>query len=420
MASYNLTMNANSEETSSDIASGPPPSASDRGLALLQGAGLVALALTGYLSWLGLTGEVAAGCGGGGPADCEYVLSSRWAWWLTFPVSVPAVSLWLAVLVASLFAGATSPDNVRRVVSLGLIALTTAAVVAAVWFFWLQATELGHYCLYCLGAHACALAAWLGALLRPQTAPHSRWLGLAAGMTLGALIPIGQIVWPPPPLYRIDRVEEVADANPLRLGQGETSDGPQMSLLGGKAQVELENVPHIGAADAPLVVVKLFDYACFHCREMHHQLREAQEASGGKLTIVLLPTPASNECNPLISKDATTSPDACELARLALIVWHLAPEQFEAFDRWLFEPVEARTYADARAHVVTLIGEEALKEAESDPRYARQIAQHVDLYAESPARLLPQVMGKGVVVSGQFESVRELLRVLEAEFDLSR
>jgi hypothetical protein len=56
---------------------------------------------------------------------------------------------------------------------------------------------------------------------------------------------------------------------------------------------------------------------------------------------------------------------------------------------------------------------------EKDPAFDRQIESHIELYAESPAELVPQIIGRNTILSAQVESVDELLRILETEFGMA-
>jgi protein-disulfide isomerase len=191
-------------------------------------------------------------------------------------------------------------------------------------------------------------------------------------------------------------------------------------VLGGATKINVDNLPRIGAADNKYVVVYLYDYACWHCRELHRELLAVQAEYDGQLTVVTLPTPLSHHCNKHLTEKQSTSPDACALAKLALIVAHLAPERFAEFDAWLFVPEKARPLADARSQAAAIVGVEALAAAEQDEQYDQLIQANIALYNRSPADLIPQIMGRNVVLSAGVESASELLEALEVEFGFPR
>jgi uncharacterized membrane protein/protein-disulfide isomerase len=407
----------------SDLSEMPtPPSttpAAKRALWGVRGLAAVALAISSYLAWLALTGRTAAGCGGEG-LGCERVLSSRWSYWFDQPIGVLATSLWLTILLVSALDEPRLPEAARRVARWLLVLLTTAAAGAAVWFIGLQAFELRHWCIYCIVAHTCALVAWGLASVGLEVSPRGRKLATLGGLLLAAAIPVGQWYLPPMAYYALDHVADQPTDDPMVIADATGNATRYVEILGGAARVDVAGLPHVGKVDAKYVVVLLFDYACGHCQTMHGDLVLAQKEYKDELTVVLLPTPLSHKCNPNISEQGSTSPDACDLATLALIVWKLSPEDFADFDKWLFADDIPRNAADARAMAAKLVGEEALAAAEADPLYAMQLQQHIALMKQSPARLLPQIHGRNVILSQETASAVELLEALEAEFGFER
>lgn len=405
------------ELATADPPSPPPLPTHTTALWTLRALSLVALGISGYLAWLAITGQTAAGCGKAGSIDCGYVLSSRWAYVSELPVSVPAASLWLTVLAVSLFAGQAYLPGLRRAAWVLLTVLTTAAAGAALWFVGLQAFKLHHWCLYCLAAHACAVASCALVLWQREVPASPKSTSVLVGVCLAIALPMAQKYLPRGSFYALDVVNDVETTQPLVIGE---SKGRAIEVLGGAARISVAASPRLGDADGKYVVVSLYDYACGHCRLLHQQLLAAQREYQGQLTIVMLPTPLSHRCNPHITEQQSTSPDACELAKLALIVSALAPGEFAAYDAWLFEPTQPRTAAEARAKAVELVGEDALATSESDPTYAARLQQHIALYDRSPAGLLPQILGRNVVLSEGVESTGELVEALEIEFGFPR
>src|SRR5262245_3737113 len=75
---------------------------------------LLGLAVLGaiYLAWVSLHNGPVAGCGP--QSSCSQVLQSRWAYWLDFPVSLPALVVYLAFLGATfLLEKRPAPDDER-------------------------------------------------------------------------------------------------------------------------------------------------------------------------------------------------------------------------------------------------------------------------------------------------------------------
>jgi protein-disulfide isomerase len=229
-------------------------------------------------------------------------------------------------------------------------------------------------------------------------------------------------------LYRIDRIAdeeniEVYTFDGYHLpGEAAVNEEPiYRELFAGEVRFNVRNLPRLGAADADHVLFKLFDYACPHCRELHHHVVAAQaylNADGkNRLTIVMLPAPVDSECNDEVGPENSVA-GACGLARLALIVWKLAPDRFAEYDQWLFASQDHRTYADARAKAVELTGEAALAAVERDPALDEQLKLHIELWKSGPAELIPQLLGRNVVLSQRVESAEELLELLDREFGI--
>jgi hypothetical protein len=153
---------------------------------------------------------------------------------------------------------------------------------------------------------------------------------------------------------------------------------------------------------------------------LHDDLLAAQREYGDKLAIVMLPTPLSPRCNPRFTDETGTAPQACDLAKYALIVWSLEPKKFAAYDAWLFESSNPRSSADARAKAVELVGEEHFAAVEKDERFDQALQQHMELHKRSPAELIPQVMSRDVILSGGVNSAVELVEALHSEFGWRR
>tara|TARA_R110002049_G_scaffold4601_5_gene32596 strand:- start:826718 stop:828331 length:1614 start_codon:yes stop_codon:yes gene_type:complete len=145
----------------------------------------VALGVSGYLAWSGLTGNQVAGCDGS-VFSCEHVLTSKWSKVLGVPVGLPAVALYVSVLGCLVVALRSSRESIRSLASSALMPLSLVAALAAIWFVGLQIFAVGQYCPYCLVAHACAillagLMIWRRPLGNAHFARSVTWSILAVG-----------------------------------------------------------------------------------------------------------------------------------------------------------------------------------------------------------------------------------------------
>jgi uncharacterized membrane protein/protein-disulfide isomerase len=121
---------------------------------------LIALGVSGYLSWATWQQSTIAGCTGGSLLDCDEVLTSSWSKWLGIPVSLLGALNYLAILAlvwpAAMFGGWALTF---------LLALAMSAAGAAVWFVGTQFFILDHFCLYCLVVHTCGVLTCIAAVM---------------------------------------------------------------------------------------------------------------------------------------------------------------------------------------------------------------------------------------------------------------
>ncbi len=433
---------------------------------------LAAIALTSslYLAWIALTHGAIAGCGTGGPVDCSYVLDSRWSTVFGMPVSVPAIALHSTVL-ALLFVPKRSRLGKW---SRSLVVLASfSAGLGALWFLGLQIIWLQHICVYCVVVHVCgigmaATAAWWG-----RSSPRMTAQSLAiAGVLLSVLI-AGQVLATPPEKFEIiehDR-QLPSDISAPGAGRGadhivpSTSGAIFQSPLSDSVSISIPNVdwsalwnpvalvtaqvgagapaarpvnnpespaklktatilngieldvtqwPLLGTSDAEIVIAEMLDYTCVHCRNTHHAIQAAMQQYGGRLAVVVLPVPLDSTCNPKITSTSAEHAEACQLAKLAIAVWHQAPDQFGGFHQWLM--VNKRSYTQAVAHAETLIDKQRLR-TELDSRVPSEfIAKNVELYQRASAGTLPKLLFPRSSAVGEIRSSQAIVELIHQNF----
>ena len=151
-----------------------PPAGGGARLGLLRLAQcllLPALGISLYLAYQSLSGGGIAGCGAG--SDCSTVLTSRWAYWFSLPVSVPAALVYIAVLVASFFVG----------VGLSGVTVLPNQVLVSRWF----SSRVGLVNGILLGATATGAA--ISPALITRLIEASDWRSAFAWMAIFALAP---------------------------------------------------------------------------------------------------------------------------------------------------------------------------------------------------------------------------------------
>lgn len=127
-------------------------------LALLAIPMLIALGISGYLTYVSLTAAKILGCDGGSLFDCSHVIYSKWSKVIGIPVSAFAIGTYVAMIAAT---GVTAMKNLSRQTRLmswsAVTGLAIAAALAGLYFIYLQVFVLEHLCPWCLGAHTCGL-----------------------------------------------------------------------------------------------------------------------------------------------------------------------------------------------------------------------------------------------------------------------
>jgi Thioredoxin len=232
------------------------------------------------------------------------------------------------------------------------------------------------------------------------------------GIVLVAGLAVAQTVVPyhPPALQRLPAGKN-ADTGP--------SPDRMVSVLDGRLTLAPHELPALGSADAPKLLLVLFDYCCPHCRATHGYLLNGLASHGNELGVLLLPTPLNTKCNPFWEETEPRFEHACELARLALAVWQVDRAAFAVFDLWLFEPEKPRDPADARRRAEQLVPAAALDKALHDPWIDRQIEQNVTAYHNSGAERVPVILSPGMrAIVGRPESEAQLFQLLGKELSL--
>jgi len=308
---------------------------------------------------------------------------------------------------------------------------------AAIWFVVLQVAVLRSICPYCMTAHACgfvAAAIALGSLpkrlqaVKPWelesvvfiTAATIRKLVLIALFGLAVLV-AGQFLHQPAS-YVVQQIAAPASAstnsitptnqamaqstttsvtNPSAASTegGVASPSPTLvppvqgtppatapktgrlfPIYNGRFQVDLADVPTLGAPTNAQVIVTLHDYTCHHCRLMHPLLVEAQRAFSDRLVAATLPMPFDPNCNPLMQRPNPKHTNACDYARLSLAVWRADRSKHHTYDDYLFTGDEPPPLRDARQAAIELVGAAALDSALRDPWVDQHVRLGISIY----------------------------------------
>ncbi|NQU25439.1 MAG: thioredoxin domain-containing protein [Candidatus Nealsonbacteria bacterium] len=447
----------------------------------------VALAGASYLAWMSLLAgpDALLGCVVDLPYfNCEHVLTSPWSYWLGIPVSVVAVGVYVAILTASLLIGPTRRPRIERAARGLLRPLVAMAAGAAAWFLGLMLFVIGDLCLQCLIVHACGLTiatlvfapellSWafvrrgkkrarrrqaaLGALAgrgaNPPTnpsptvaTPGGRWLP-ALGLAAVAMLIAGQILFPAKE-YRMDSLAgtSVADSPAQPQPADRPSEDPAQPLLtvdpptptpskagtvaykapmvvDGKLELDPHAHPILGDPDAKYVLVKLFDYTCKHCRKLHRQLEQSRERYGSQFAIVVLPVPMNSKCHKRIRQTHPDHEYACEHARLAMALWHLAPAKFPEYHLWILDQSQAPPLYRAENKVADLLEGTAdratFKKEANGPAVKQRIDGYTGLFGQCGGGVIPKtIVARSQVITGEPKNAQEFFDRLEEILDI--
>ncbi len=180
---------------------------------------IVAIGISGYLTWVALTSSKIAGCGSGSVFDCSHVTNSKWSMWMGVPVSLLAIVSYLSLATALVFAVLQTSPVIKRFAWTAVAIFALSAGLAAVWFTGLQIYVLKHFCSYCLAAHACGIIAAVIAVWKiPQQFNVLKFAAPVAAIGTAVLV-VGQINQSEPEKFRIETFEVVPVVN-------ETFDAP--------------------------------------------------------------------------------------------------------------------------------------------------------------------------------------------------
>lgn len=404
------------------------PSASNSQIVAARLLLVLATALAGYLAWGSISGGSLAGCGPS--SGCDKVLSSRWAYWLGIPVSVPALLTYVGLLMGS-FMIHSRTTALRRQAWMVIIVLSIMVTGVVFWFTGLQVFLLKSFCRFCLAAHGSALVA--GALLlhkapvmrgfqsspskeNPQKIPFRSALNASlVGMAGLAILVSGQLLVEKAG-YRVKTVASGAPSDARK----ETAR--ELALHRGTIRLNLNEIPMIGPPDAPHVIVSLFDYTCHHCRDMHGLLAQAKARFTNQLAIASIPMPLDGNCNHLVRRTPPAHANACEYAKLGLAVWRAKRESFAQFDSWVFAPPSPLSVDQVKQYAADLVGQENLERALADEWIARQLRTNVAIYEANRKEMrsgsMPQlILGKSIS-AGALKRVDDLYKMIGESFGL--
>lgn len=359
----------------------------------------VALLLSLYLSSSAAPTAQPVGCSAS--AGCRDVLNSRWSRWLGIPVSNLAAVVYGSMILASLMLGRVDGGSRRRFAAMAIVGTSVLAAVSAVWFLGLQALAVKSLCPYCLAVNCCGLltGAWVLCVGR-RLLRHRDWRATVSAAVAGVALLIAGQWFVPPKSFAIE-------------------PAASFQVPGGRFDMLPGHAPTVRSPRTEHYIVMLSDYACPHCRQTHQVLENTLARYGGRIGVIVLPTPLDRKCNAMLVDSAPPEPQDCALNRLALAVWCADPKAFAPMDHWLMDSHQVRLEAEARAHAAELVGSAKLAAAETDPRIDGILRQDAQLFALLKGGKLPQLLFGATHLIGELSDSDELEAAIQREWGLS-
>ncbi len=374
-----------------------------------------------------VTGAISSVAGCGGEGGCSQVMGGPWSEWFHIPVTLGAAVIYAGVLLLTL-------QGVQRALGrTGDQLLAAAGVIlagAAVYFLsLLYIKERGH-CPWCLGLHITGLAVAAVILTNAVKSQRAGERGLLEAAMLTGVMAIGLLaagqVWGPKPESHVLTAGTLSDSA-REVPESGAMAGPRVIRFAEGAlnlSFEVEKLPLLGAADAPVVLVEYFDYTCGSCRNLAEDLAALKQKWPGTFAVVAMPSPLNRECNPLLKSGVDNHPGACELARLSLELWRAKPSAFAEFHEFLLRlplPVGARETGAARAKAVELAGVEAMAVAGKDSWVDSQMLENIGTLAklQSERIVMPKLLVRSRVIHGLVNNAAALILMMEQEYCLT-
>ena len=394
---------------------------------------VIALVLSGVLSWHYLMGGSMVGCDGSSP--CGEVLSSKWSTILgVLPVSGLAVGTYMALLASIFFIDASTALEVRQLAWQMMLVIAGAVVGSAIWFTIVQKWMIGNFCLYCLSAHITGLLLSILIIWRATKETNNSTINTSDrnnnvkkdNELSNASI---KIVRPLRALFLV--VIGITLTGALTAFQ--LSYTPSSVYTDGNSQenmvvVDYHSAPMVGSPEAPYVIALLFDYQCPHCQKIHFQIDEVIQRYAGKVAFVLCPAPLNTKCNPYVPADRDAFKNSCELAKIGLAIWFAKKDAFPVFENWMFsfdsgDKWQPRSLETVNIKAIELLGQAKFETAMSDPRVDKYLQTCVQIYGKTVQNGkggVPKLVFGSRWVIPETSSADDLMSILQKSLNLPK
>lgn len=190
-----------------------------------------------------------------------------------------------------------------------------------------------------------------------------------------------------------------------------------VSINGGTIQLDVGQWPIVGSQKAKYVFVEMFDYACPHCRRTHAAIKQASQLLGGDLAVVVLPIPLNAACNPAIFVTHPKFNESCEIAKLSVAVWRVAPEKFSDFHDWMLSTERCPSFAEAKSKADEMVDSKRLDAEIGSTLPAQYIAKTVELYKRAGSGNVPKLIFPSTSIIGELTSGERLVEIIKQQIN---
>ena len=177
--------------------------------------------------------------------------------------------------------------------------------------------------------------------------------------------------------------------------------------------LDVSQRPVVGDRHAPHLIMKIMDYTCKHCRELHTHLEAVRRRYGDQIAFVIVPIALSTKCNKYVKKQHKDHEQACRYVQLALGVWQAEDGKFSIFHDYLMANKHIPPLGEAAEFAKDLVGDKTLRRNIKSPIVLDIMQEHHDWMQFYVSKGLPTMFVGNHRLQGIPQSNQELFNQLE-------
>ena len=389
------------------------------------GVMLVAVGISGYLTWLfeqvANDPGASAFCNISAKVDCTSVISSTYGHIWGISISTFGGIFYAMMAIVALVALNPGENQIRKHLPVYIMINGVLVSVYSFYLLFIMQTELDTFCFMCGILYLCNFALFLlGFLLvRNEGFPvigtfredfkylleHPALLiaMLAADVILIALLGYRYHTYTSATqnavinIFTQEKIELEPDGTPI-VPNGTES-----------IKIDLSKYPMKGNPNANIQIIEIADYRCPACKRSHDYIKEIEKEHGDEFNLIFSNFPLDIECNKILRKQIHRF--ACEAAYAAACAgeqgkfWEYNDKLFDEQRRWVKE--DFRTYAKGM-----FLDMQSFEACMLAPRTKKRIQDDIELGRKLGVSSTPTLFVNGYRVSGlidveQFEKIKE-------------